>query len=83
MYLYVYLQGIAFLDELYTIKYQKQWNSKDSELAEKFYRWLTFLIRLVDVRKPNAEQCLRLFLEYRSRFCKEHKKKIIARVRKF
>lgn len=51
---------------------KKQWTSK--ELAHKFQQWLKLLIELVDMKNPEAAQCLKLFLDYKNCVCKEHKK---------
>ena len=71
---YLHPQGLAFLGKLHTLMDKKHWTSK--ELAHKFQQWLKLLIQLVDMKSPEAAQCLKLFLDHRHCICKEHKKMI-------
>ena len=68
----LYSQGIGFLGELHTLMDRKHWTSK--ELAHKFQQWFKLLIQLVDMKSPEAAQCLKLFLDHKSRVCKEYRK---------
>ena len=51
---------------------RKHWTSKD--LAVKFQQWFKLLIQLVDVTSPEAAQYFKLFLDPKSRVCKEYRK---------
>ena len=51
---------------------KKQWTSE--ELAHKFQQWLKLLIELVDMKNPEAAQCLKLLLDHKNHVCKELRK---------
>ena len=50
------LKGLAYLDLVRDV-IMKKWEVKQ-ELQEHFQRWLSILVRLVDITSEDAEECI-------------------------